>query len=86
MTIDRTTIKSNAIPTFDSLSIGDVFLDLEDDLICIKTEPGCYVNGTHSFEPDFNAVDLSDGEHLLFDDLDPIQLLKAELTVRPCLA
>ena len=84
MTIDRTAIKSNAVPTFDSLSIGDVFLDLEDDdLICIKTEPGWYSGGGFRKEPDFNAVDLSDGKHLLFDDTDPIQLLKAELKVDP---
>ena len=83
MTINRTSIPSNVTPTFSNLNVGDVFLDLQDDLICMKIRPGCYVNGTHSFEPDFNAVDLSDGDRFLFDDLDPIQLLKAELTVSP---
>lgn len=83
MTIDRTSIPSNATPTFNNLNVGDVFLDLQDDLICMKTEPGCEVDGTHSFEPDFNAIDLSNGDRLLFYDLDPIQLLKAKLTVNP---
>ena len=82
MTIDRTSIRTD-VPTFDSLSIGDVFLDLEDDLICIKTESGCYSRGGSTERPDFNAVDLSDGERLLFNDLDPVRLLKAELKVSP---
>lgn len=82
MKIDRTAINSNITPTFEGLSVGDVFLDLEDDLICMKIEPGRYTYVT-SEEPDFNAIDLSDGEQLLFDNLDPVQLLKAELTVEP---
>lgn len=82
MTIDRTAIDTNTTPTFEGLSVGDVFLDLEDDLICMKIEPGRYTYVT-SERPDFNAIDLSDGEQLLFDDLDPVQPLRAELTVEP---
>ena len=83
MIIDRTAINSNIQPTFDSLNVGDVFLDLEDDLICIKIEPGWYSGGGSRDEPDFNAFDLSNGEQLLFNGTDPIQLLKAELKVSP---
>ena len=76
MTINRTAIDTNTTPTFKGLSVGDVFLDLEDNLICMKTEPGRYPFGTVE-KPDFNAIDLSDGQPLLFSDFNPVQILTA---------
>lgn len=81
MTIDDTAIDFT-IRTFEDLSIGDVFLDLDTDFICMKTARGKYLY-TRGENEDFNAIDLSDGMLIRIKGSNAVQLLEAHLTVKP---
>lgn len=80
MTIDRTAIDFT-IRTFDALSVGDVFLDLDTEFICMKIARGKYLH-TCGEDEDFNAIDLSDGMLIHIKDSNTVQLLEAQIIVK----